>query len=85
MKKFIIMALCARWVQRCDHKRCLRREWLDRWYDYMFAAHGPERLQHHTKLLHDFYSALNAGQPALLDISKLRLAESDKISLHYSH
>lgn len=77
MRKFIIMALCARWTQRCGHKRCLRQEWLERWYDYMFAAHGQERLEVHTKLLHDFYSALNAGEPALLDIGKLRLKSSE--------
>lgn len=73
MKKFMVMSVCARFMQRCGHKKCVRREWLDRWYDYMFAVNGRERLEEHESVLVDFYSALNAGEPALLDLRRLRL------------
>lgn len=73
MRKFVIMAVANRLYHCCDSKRCMRMGWLDRWYDYMFAVNGPERLREHGKVLIRYYAELYAGRPGLLDLSKLEL------------
>lgn len=73
MRKFVVMAVAARLVTRCGHKRCIRGEWIDRWYDYMFSVQGRERLERHMCVLARYFSALNAGMPALIDRRELLL------------
>lgn len=43
MKTFLIMAGRSRCRMSCGHKRCMRREFISQWLEYMYGHNGKRR------------------------------------------